>query len=93
VTTFYNYIPHLSVLATRDSDSEYVKRTVSAVADGAACIGGKIYYAVPHRITFFLNLEVTFVLESICSWLIDQRPDVIPVVAVPCVCFGTPQSV
>jgi hypothetical protein len=35
---FYNNIPHFSVLATR----KYVKRTVSAVADGAVCIGGKV---------------------------------------------------
>jgi phage-related tail fiber protein len=33
----YNHIPHVSVLATR----EYVKRTVSALANGAICIGGK----------------------------------------------------
>jgi hypothetical protein len=32
---FYNHVPHYSVLATR----EYVKRTISARADKAVCIG------------------------------------------------------
>ena len=37
---FYNHIPHLNVLATR----EHVKRTVSAVADGQFALGEKPYW-------------------------------------------------
>ena len=41
----------------------------------------------------YVELEVTVVPESVCSWRIDQRSEVPPVfIVVPCVCFGTPQS-
>jgi len=62
-----------------------------ALADGAVCIGGKtvsegvlliINYTstVPHNITLFVEHEVTIVLESNCSCLIDL---VLPVVVIP----------
>jgi len=81
-----------------------VKRTVSARADGAVCIGREAVpvglflikdciSAVPHNITLFVELEIIIVLESICGLFIDQRSKVLPVVVIPCVCFGTPQSV
>jgi len=71
---------------------------------GQFALGGKPYrktcfwirlyqWGPPHNITPFVELEVTIVPESICSWLIDQRSEVLPVVVVPCVCVGTPQSV
>jgi glycine betaine/choline ABC-type transport system substrate-binding protein len=65
--TFYNYIPHFSVLATK----EYVKRTVSVQASvGAVCIGGKAVSegiilieicasAVPHNITHFVQCLIS----------------------------------
>ena len=49
--------------------------------------------AVPHYITLFLEFEITIVPESICGLIIDQWSKVLPVVVLPCVCFGTPQSV
>ena len=83
-----------------------MKRTVSAVADGVVCIGGKAVSEglllikdctkpVPHYITLFVELEANIVPEisvRIC-WLIDQRSEVLPVGVAPCVCFGAPQSV
>ena len=41
----------------------------------------------------FVEFEIAIVPESICGLLIDQRPKVLPVVVIPCVCFGTPQFV
>jgi len=81
-----------------------VKHTISARADGAVCIGREavpvgvflIKYctsAVPQNITPFVEFEITIVPESICGLFIDQRSKVLPVVVIPCVCFGTPQSV
>ena len=81
-----------------------MKRTISARADGAVCIGReavpvgvfliKICTSVlPHNITLFVEFKITIVPESICGLFIDQRFKVLPVVVIPCVCFGTPQSV
>ena len=75
--TYYNQIPRLSVLATR----EYVERTVSAVADGAVCIGREAVFlikirasAVPHNITLFVKFEIIIVPESICICLLNKGP-------------------
>ena len=81
-----------------------MKRTISARADGAVCIGKESIpvsvfsiknctSAVPHNITLFVEFEITIVPESIFGLFIDQRFKVLPVVVVFCVCFGTPQSV
>jgi hypothetical protein len=76
-------------------------RTISARADGAVCIGREAVpvgvfliqngtSAVPHNITLFVEFEISIVSESICGLFIDQRSKVLPVVVIPCVCFGTP---
>jgi len=81
-----------------------VKRTISARADGAVCVGREavpvgVFFinnctsAVPHNITPFVEFEMTIVPESICGLFIDQRSKVLPVVVIPCVYFGTAQSV
>ena len=79
-----------------------MKRSISARADGAVCIGREAVpvgviknctSAVPHNITLFVKFEITIVPESICGLLIDQRSKVLPVVVISCVCFGTLQSV
>jgi len=82
-----------------------VKRgTISARADGAVCIGREAVpvgvsltksctSAVPHNITLFVEFEITIVPENICGLFIDQRSKILPVAVIPCVCFGTPQSV
>ena len=49
--------------------------------------------AVPHNITLFIEFESTIVPESICGLFIDQRSKVLPVIVIPSVCFGAPQSV
>ena len=74
--------------------------TISARADGAVCIGREavqvgvfLISVVPHNITIFKEIEITIVPESICGLFIDQRSKVLPIVVIPCVCFGTPQSV
>ena len=77
---------------------EYVKRTISARADGAVCIGREavlvgMFLIVPHNITLFVEIEITIVPKSNCGFFIDQRSKVLPVAVIPCVCFGTPQSV
>ena len=90
---------------------KYVKRMVSVHWENAPwqmgqfALGEKPYAfdknctrAVPHNITLFVELEITIVPKSICSWLIDQRSEVlstafqpsqeisdVPVVVVPCV--------
>ena len=72
-------------------------------ANGAVCIGREAVpvgvllikictSAVPHNITLFVEIEITIVLESICGLYIDQRAKVLPVVVIPCACFGTVQS-
>ena len=79
-------------------------RTISARADGAVCIWREAVpvgvllikictSAVPHNITLFVESEIAIFPESICGLFIDQRSKVLPVVVIPCVCFGTPQSV
>ena len=81
-----------------------MKRTISARADGAVCIGKESIpvsvfsiknctSAVPHNITLFVEFEIAIVPESICGLFIDQRSKVPPVVVIPCACFGTAQSV
>ena len=81
-----------------------MKRTISARADGAVCIGREAVpvgvflikncrSAVPHNITLFVEFDITIVPESICGLFIDQQYEVLPVVVIPCVSFGTPQSV
>jgi hypothetical protein len=81
-----------------------LKRTISAKADGAVCIGREAVpkgvlliknctSAVPHNITLFVEFDITIVPESICGLFIDQQYEVLPVVVIPCVSFGTPQSV
>ena len=81
-----------------------MKRTISARAGGAVCIGREAVpigvflinsctSAVPHNIMLFVKFEITIVPERICGLFIDQRSKVLPVVAIPCVCFGAPQSV
>jgi hypothetical protein len=75
-----------------------VKRTISAREDGAVCIGREavlvgVFLIVPHNITLFVEFEITIVPESICGLFIDQRSKVLSLVVIPCVCFGTPQSV
>ena len=81
-----------------------MKRTISARADGAVCIGREAIpvgvfliksctSAVPHNITLFVEIEITIVPKSNCGFFIDQRSKVLPVAVIPCVCFGTPQSV
>ena len=77
-----------------------MKRTISARADGAVCIGREAVFliktcasAVPHNITLFVEFEITIVAECICGLFIEQRSKVLPVAVIPCVCFGTPQSV
>ena len=77
-----------------------MERTISARADGAVCIGREAVPvvikictgAVPHNITLFMEFEITIVPESICGLFIDQRSKVLSVIVIPCVCFGTPQS-
>ena len=65
-----------------------MKRTISARADGAICIGREavpvgvflIKYrtsAIPHNITLFVELEITIVPESIRGLFIDQRSKVL----------------
>jgi len=49
--------------------------------------------AVPHNITLFIEFEIAIVSESIFGLFIDQRSKVLPVSVIPCVYFGTPQSV
>ena len=82
-----------------------MKRTISARADGAVCIGREAVpvgvflinnctSAVPHNITLFVEFEIAIVPKSICGLFIDQkRSKVLPVVVIPCACFGTAQSV
>jgi len=48
---------------------------------------------VPHNVTLFVVFDITIVPESICGLFTDQRSKVLAVVVIPCVCFGTPQSV
>ena len=73
-----------------------MKRTFSAVADAAVCIGREtvpvgVYLitnctnAVPHNLTLFIEFDITIVPESICGLFIDQRSKVLPVVVIPCV--------
>jgi hypothetical protein len=80
-----------------------VKCTISARAEGAVCIGRKAVLvgmfliknctsAVPHNIALFVEFEIAIVPESICGLYIDQRAKVLPVVVIPCACFGTVQS-
>ena len=80
-----------------------MKRTISARADGAVCIGREAVpvgvflikncrSAVPHNITLFEEFDNTIVPESICGLFIDQWSKVLSVVVIPRVCFGTPQS-
>ena len=80
-----------------------MKRTISARADGAVCIGREAVpvgvfliisctSAVPHNITLCVKFEITIVSESICGLFVDQRSKVLPVVVIPCACFGTFQS-
>ena len=78
-----------------------MKRTISVHrADGAVCIEREAVFliknctcAVPHNISIFVEFETIIVPESICGLFIDQRSKVLPVVVIPCVCIGTPQSV
>ena len=81
-----------------------MKRTISARADGAVCIGRvavpvgvflvtNFTSAVPHSVTLFVEFEIAIVPESICGLFIDLRSKVLPVVVIPCVCFGTARSV
>ena len=77
-----------------------MKRTISAGADGAVCIGREAVFlikirasAVPHNITLFVEFEIAIVPESICGFFIDQRSKVLPVVVIPCAVFGNPQPV
>ena len=78
-----------------------MKLTISARADcvGREAIPVGVFLikictgAVPHNFTLFVEFEITIVSESICGLLIDQRSKVLPVFAIPCVCFGTAQSV
>ena len=83
---------------------ESMKRTISARADRAVCIGREAVpvgvfliknctSAIPHNITLFVEFKIAIVPESICGLSIDQRSKVLPAVVIPCVCFGTPQSV
>jgi hypothetical protein len=55
------------------------------------------HYTAPlrwvHNITLFVEFEITIVPESVCGLLIDQHYKILPVIVIPCVCFGTPQSV
>jgi len=66
-----------------------VKRTISARADGAVCIGrqaipvGVSLITVPHNITLFVKFKITIVPESICGLFIDQMSKVLPVVVIP----------
>ena len=59
-----------------------MKRTISARADGAVCIGREAVpvgvfsikhctSAVPHNIKFFVEYEITIVPEIICGLFID----------------------
>ena len=82
-----------------------MKRTIGAWADGAVCNGREAVpvvgvvliknctSAVPHNITLSVEFEINIVPESNCGLFIDQRSKVLLVVEMPCVCFGTPQSV
>jgi hypothetical protein len=76
---------------------------VCTVADGAVCIGEKAIsegmLLIKDCTNSVISQHYTFrrtwghlVPEIICSWLIDQRSEVLPVGVVPCVCFGTLQS-
>jgi len=49
--------------------------------------------AVPHNNVFFVEFDITIVPEYICGLFINRRFKVLPVVVIPCVCFGTPQFV
>jgi len=58
-----------------------VKRTISAGADGAVCIGREAVFlikirasAVPHNITLFVKFEIIIVPESICICLLNKGP-------------------
>ena len=75
-----------------------MKRTISARADGAVFIGREAVFliknctsAVPHNITLFVEFEITIV--AFVGLVYYQRSKVLPVDVIPCVCFGTPQSV
>jgi len=81
-----------------------VKRTISARADGAVCIGREAVpvgvfliknctSAVPQNIMLFVEFKITIVPETICGLFIDQRSKVLSAVVIPFVCFGTPRSV
>ena len=81
-----------------------MKRTISARADGVVCIRREavplgVFFienctsAVPHNITLFVEFKIIICSSSICGLFIDQRSKVLPAVVIPCVCFGTPQSV
>ena len=83
-----------------------MKRIISARADGAVLCNGReavpvvgvvliknCTSAVPHNITLFVEFEITIVPESICGLIIDQRSKILPEAVIPCVYFGTPQSV
>ena len=58
-----------------------------------AVFGESFTSVVTHNITLFVGFEATIAPESNCGLFIDQRSKVLPVVVIPCVCFGTPQSV
>ena len=76
-----------------------MKRTISAKADGAVCIGREAVplgvflienctSAVHHNITLFVEFEILAIVpKSICGLFIDQRS---PVVVIPCVCLMLP---
>jgi len=79
-----------------------VKRTISARADGAVCIGREAVpvgviknctSAVPHNITLFVESEITIVPESICGLFIDQRSKVLSVLVIPCLFWHSPVRV
>jgi hypothetical protein len=66
-----------------------VKRTISARAGGAVCIGREAVpvgvfliknctSALPHNITLFVEFNITIVPESTCGLFIDQRSKVLP---------------
>ena len=58
---FYTHVPHFSVLATW----EYVKRTVSARADGAVCIGREVVPVSDFVIFDLINYNEEFTNECV----------------------------
>ena len=97
---FYNHVPHFLCVGNLGGceahyqckgrwDSLHWERSLTV----DVLLTKNCTSAVPHNITLFVEFDITIVPESMCGLFIDQRSKVLSVVIIPCVCFGTPQSV